>query len=181
MIDGTPFEISYFSAVCGARTADPRSQECAWIEGGRSTPCRRGKAPASTKRPDEQQSLVMKRSTWKDDDSARPNSDTTVQYAPWTGTMPPPEAGSKIWERIKACEPPRVLTAGAADIWRAALIGVLTTGAANIVQARTGPGHPASGPSKAVNGAARQSRPNGGPTGRRRENEATRNERLPRT
>ena len=69
---------------------------------------------------DAQQSLVRKRLTRKDDDSARPNSDTTVQYAPGTGTMPPPEADSNLRARIKACEPPGVPTVGAADIWRAA-------------------------------------------------------------
>ena len=86
-----------FSVVCGARTADPGSEEWAWIEGGRSTPYRRGEAPVSTTRHDERQSLVTKRTTRRDDNSAQPDSDTTMQYAPETGTMPPPGVGSNLW------------------------------------------------------------------------------------
>ena len=63
--------------------------------------------------------------------------------------------------RLKACEPPRALTAGAADTQRAVLFGVLTAGATNIAQAGLNLGHSgsASGPSKAVAGAARQTVP----------------------
>ena len=51
---------------------------------------------------------VTKRSTRSDNDPARPDSDTTVQYAP--GLTP----------RLKAGESPWVLTPSAADILRSA-------------------------------------------------------------
>ena len=52
----------------------------AWIEEGPS-PCR-GEAFISITRHDERQSLVTEQSILRDDDPARPDSDTTVQYAP---------------------------------------------------------------------------------------------------
>ena len=52
----------------------------AWIEEGPS-PCR-GEAFISITRHDERQSLVTEQSIRRDDDPARPDSDTTVQYAP---------------------------------------------------------------------------------------------------
>ena len=74
--------------------------------------------------------------------------------------------------RLKACEPPRALTAGAADTQRAVLFGVLTAGATNIAQAgltrNLGHSGSASGPSKAVAGAARQTVPSR--ASRRRDN-----------
>ena len=117
-----------FSVVCGARTADPRSEEWAWIESVPSTPCRRGEAPVSTTRHDERQSLVTERTTRRDDDSARPDSDTTMQYAQGTGTMPPPGVGSNLWRDSRPVSRrrywgPALLTSGApheSGYWRLA-------------------------------------------------------------
>ena len=77
--------------------------------------------------------------------------------------------------------PPPPPTAGAADTRRAVLFGVLTAGATNNAQAGLNLGHSgsASGPSKAVAGAARQtvlSQASRQRDNRRRENETTRPE-----
>ena len=135
----------------GAAQQTPWLLEWAWIESGRSTLCCGRKAPVSNTRDDapllnllgrpygagwvnketEQQSLITKRSTRKDDDPARPDSDATVQHAQGTVTGPRPMLRRvHTLARLKACELPWVLTAGGARRCRhQARKGVLRTGA----------------------------------------------------
>ena len=86
-------------SLCGARTADPPVGGLGMDRGRMKhavPPRRRG--PVSTTRHGERQSHVTKRSTWRNDDSARPDSDTTAgPPAPGTGTRPLPEAGTYLW------------------------------------------------------------------------------------
>ena len=54
------------------------------------------RGPVTTTRHEERHTYVTKRSTRRNGDSARPDTDTTVQYAPEAGTRPLPEAGTNL-------------------------------------------------------------------------------------
>ena len=107
---------------CGARTSDPRSEEWAWVEGGRSTLFRRrlGEVPASTKGRHKSQSLVTERRIRRDDDPTRLDWDTTVQYEPETDPRRPPEAGSDLWGEQRSRRGRAVGTVGRHDYIRRA-------------------------------------------------------------
>ena len=77
----------------------------------------RQRGPVSTMRHGERQSHVTKRSTRRNDDSARPDSDTTGTRNRYQANA---RGGYLPLARLKACKPPGVLTVGAADIRRAA-------------------------------------------------------------
>ena len=68
----------------------PRSEEWAWIEWDEA---RRDAAerPITTTRYEARLTYATKPSTRRNGGSARPDSDTTVQYAPGAGTRPLPE------------------------------------------------------------------------------------------
>ena len=91
--------------------------------------------------------------------------------------------GYRSLARLKACDPPWVLTAGTADIRRAGVLTagttggsepprILTTGVTNIAQSGLSLGHSASGPSKAIAGAAADSAVTSQPTEGHRAKEA---------
>ena len=82
---------------CGASTADPPFGGVGMdrVRTKHAVPQRRG--PVTTTRHEARQSLVTKRSTWRSDDSARPDSGTTVQYAPGTDTRSLQQAGTDHW------------------------------------------------------------------------------------
>ena len=76
---------------CEARTADPPGGGVG-MDRVRTkhavTPLR---GPATTTRHEARQTYAAKPSTRRNGGSARPDSDTTVQYAPGAGTRPPLE------------------------------------------------------------------------------------------
>ena len=87
-----------------SQTHRSEDSEWAWIESGRSTPCRRGEAPVSaTRRAESVTRHAAGAVDSRDDDSAPPDSDTTVtvHYAPGTGTRPPREVGTNLWRNCR--------------------------------------------------------------------------------
>ena len=55
------------------------------------------RGPVTTTRHEERHTYVTKRSTRRNGDSARPDTDTTVQYAPGTGIRPLLDAATDLW------------------------------------------------------------------------------------
>ena len=74
--------------LCGARTAEPPVGGVGMdrVRTKHAVPPRRG--PVTTTRHETRQTCASKPSTRRNGGSARPDSDTTVQYAPGAGTRP---------------------------------------------------------------------------------------------
>ena len=93
---------------------NPRSEEWAWTEGGRSTQCRRGDAPVSITRRDERQSLATAVARYGSRSLRRPvfpltplgcDSDTTACCPPQLG--PPAALGqtrSRVARHERGCD-----------------------------------------------------------------------------